>query len=132
MKTVELKYSGKTDEVKDKETGAIITPSVAFDGVVMANLPETLEEAKLKYGEAICLSKVIQAVKIDMQRICRVYEGDNDKAQAAIDQFVPGISRERAEGGMSMKAVKEKLKGLTPAELDALLEDLRKRAGEAA
>ena len=120
MKEIILKYSGKTDQVVNKETGAVESESVAFSGEVVALLPTLVEEAKEKYGEEVTLSKIIQAVKIDMQRICRAFEGDDEKAQAAINSFIPGVSRERSSDGTSVSAASKAIKELPKEKQDEI------------
>ena len=115
MKSEAIKYSGGKDDN-------------AFSGEVMANLPENLEEAKSAWGEEVCLSKIIQAITIDIQRICRSSKGDDAKAQAAIDEFVPGVTRARSAGGPSLKVLKEKLGHLDPADLEDLIREATARA----
>lgn len=109
----------KSEEIsfgtKDEETGKIIKI-----GTVTLQVPETLDEAKQMWGEEVALSKCIQAVIIDAQRIARAAE-DPDKAQDALNSWTPGIARERA-GGMSTSALAKKLKELDPDKLKELLE----------
>ena len=109
----------KSEEVsfgtKNEETGKI-----EKIGSVILQVPESLDEAKQMWGEDVSLSKCIQAVIIDAQRIARAAE-DPDKAQEALASWTPGIARERA-GGMSTSALAKKLKELAPDKLKELLE----------
>lgn len=111
-----IKYSGKN---KDKED---------FSGEVVSQMPETINEAVDKWGDKVCLSKILQSVTINIQSICRAAEGDDAKAQAAVDTFVPGITQTRTASGVSMKVLKEKLGDLSKEDLDALIAQVEGQA----
>ena len=89
-----------------------------FAGEVTAILPTTTEEAVTKYGDEVCVSKINQSVIIDLQRVCRAFDGDIAKAQDAVDKFVPGISRGRTSDGTSLSAMAKKMKDLKEADPD--------------
>ena len=116
MKTEELSYSGKDGENE-------------FSGTVTVQEPETVQEAIQAYGEDVCLSKIIQAVTIDRQRVCRTFKGDNEKAQIGMDQFKPGVSRPRTGGGSSLSAVQKMLKELPKEERERILANIMAAAG---
>lgn len=109
-----ISYSGKGKDEETKE-------EYSFEGSVTYALPTTVEEAIKAYGEEVVLSKVISAVTIDVQRVCRTAE-DPDKAQAAVTSYMPGISKTRATGGISQKALKEKLMALPEGDRKEVLE----------
>ena len=119
MKETLIKYSGKSKEGEE------------FSGEVTANLPENLDEAKQVYGEEVSLSKITQAVTIDIQRICRVHGDDEAKAQETVNSFVPGVTRARTVSGVSMKTLKEKLRGLDADTLAALIAEVEAKAAGA-
>lgn len=120
MKETLIKYSGKTKEGEE------------FSGEVTANLPESTQEASQQYGEEVTLSKIVQAVTIDIQRISRASGNDEAAAQASVNSFVPGVARARAAGGVSMKTLKEKLKGLNASDLEVLIAEVKAKAAAAA
>lgn len=112
MKQEGVEYSGK-----DKD-------GTEFSGSVSYNFPESIQEAIEKWGEDVVLSKAVASVTIDLQRVCRTAGGNGEEAQKLVDAFIPGVTRPRIAGGVSMKAIKEKLKTMSADDKKALLEAL--------
>lgn len=99
----------------------------AFSGEVTVKHPTSTEEAIQVYGEIVCLGKIIQAVKVDQQRICRTYGEDVAGAQEAMNVFVPGIGRARTQSGPKAELAKL-LNGMTSEEVDEVLAKARAKA----
>ena len=109
-KDLELSYG-----TKDKETGEIVEA-----GQINLRVPETLDEARSMWGEEVALSKAISAVKVDAQRIARSAE-NADKAQEAINSWVPGVAKERESTGASLENFAKKLSKMPKEKLAELL-----------
>ncbi len=115
MKAVNIDYSIKS-EVAGEE-------SQSFQ--VSINFPETVAEAVQMWGETLVLNKCLAQVKIDARRLC--YEAENEEqAQEMVNNFTPGVGKERTSSGISMKALVSLLKGRNKEEIEALLLQVRK------
>ena len=123
MKDTPISYSGKVKA----EDGTM----TEYNGEVTASMPTTIEEAIEKYGADVVLSKCNASVTIDLQRVARSSNGDNEEAQKAVDTFVPGVARPRTGGGMSQKAILTACKGMSEAELTQLLADVAAKTAAA-
>lgn len=109
-KSMEINYTKR-----DEQTGESIS------GTAVMNMPETIEEAVQMWGEDVCLSKLLSAVVINAQAICRAADSP-EAAQEAINSFVPGVSRQRA-GGPSQKAIVNAIKNISKERLAQLLKE---------
>ena len=117
----------KVDAVKDDQ-GNIITPAkeegtgvYEHKGQVTYNFPETIEEAMQSWGEAVCIQKMNQTVRIDVGKVAKAGETP-EQSQKFADEYVPGVARKSAAGGVSMKAIMEALKLLPEDQRKAILD----------
>lgn len=95
-------------------------------GQVVMKMPETLQEAVQMWGEDVVLSKCLQSVRIDAQRIARSASSP-EEAQEAINNWTPGVARKTSRGGASISALLKQLKTLPPdkkAEVEQLLKSM--------
>ena len=97
-----------------------------YSGQVTYNMPEGVESKVQAWGESVVDSKVEQSVVIDVQAMCRRAK-DAEHAQELTDSYIPGVARVRATGGVSKKAISDKIKEMQrtdPEKLKALLAEL--------
>ncbi len=108
-KEVTINYSKKDKETQEEISGAVTFP-----------MPETVDEAVQMWGEEVCLGKLSQSVVINVQSVARAAE-NTEAAQESVNKFTPGVTRTRASGGFSQKAMLEAMKGLPKEELAAIM-----------
>jgi len=112
MKATNINYSIKVPEGAEPQSGT-----------VSMNFPESVEEATQTWGEEVVLKKCLAQVTIDARRLC--YEAESEEqAQEMVNNFTPGVGRERMTSGVSQKALLQLLKGRSKEEIAALIAQL--------
>lgn len=113
MKATNINYSIKVPEGEEAQTGT-----------VSMNFPESVDEAIQMWGEEVMLKKCLAQVTIDARRLCYEAEGE-EQAQEMVNNFTPGVGRERATSGISQKALMGLLRGKSKEEIAALIKQLQ-------
>ena len=113
MKATNINYSIKVAEGQEPQSGT-----------VSMNFPESVEEAVQMWGEEVVLKKCLSQVTIDARRLCYEAEGE-EQAQEMVNNFTPGVGRERTSSGFSKKALLELLKGRPKEEVEAFIKQLQ-------
>lgn len=114
MKSIIINYSKPVLDEKGKPVmvevdGKEVEETVKYS--VSMNAPEDFDELGQMWGKGVGFQKAMATIIIDARRLC--YEAETpEEAQAMVNAFTPGVSRTRATGGMSKKAIMETLKDL--------------------
>lgn len=111
MKPVEINYQKKDAE-----------GNVLWSGTVSWNAPENADEFMQVYGPELLFEKAMDQLIIDARRLCYAAEGDNEKAQEAVNAWTPGVARKRTASGFSKKALGDALSKLSKDDLLALFQ----------
>ena len=109
-------FSAETDD-DGNETAA----AESYEGTVLYNMPESLDEAAQMFGEVPALSCLCDMVKIKVQALCRRHRTQED-AQEAANSYIPGVSRRGT--GPTQKQVKEVLSKMSKEQIEELLAGL--------
>lgn len=116
-----VSYKANFKEETDEKTGDVIQEAHSYDGTIVYNFPETVDEAIQMFGEKPTLSALNDAIKIKVQALCRRHL-TQEEAQEAANGYVPGVS---ARGtGPSQKQVKEVLSKMSKEDVEKLLANL--------
>jgi hypothetical protein len=120
MKAETISYKANLKEEKDDE-GNVTAEALSYDGTVVYNMPETIEEAVQMFGDAPALSAMLDMVKIKVQAICRRHR-TQEEAQEAVSGYVPGVTTRGT--GPTQKQVKEVLSKMSKEDLEKLMKEL--------
>ena len=110
MGDVGITYS-KEVVVTDPETGETKRSKEAI-GQVTYNMPDSVEEAIQRFGEEVALDLLNANLLIRIRAVAKGCDSV-DAAQGVLNSWIPGVSRERESGGVSMKAIAAAFKGLS-------------------
>lgn len=115
MKTININYAKKIVDENGKPVMVVDTEGKevqeVYNGIVSMNAPEDFDELGQMWGKEVGFQKAMATIIIDARRLC--YEANTpEEAQNMVNAFTPGVSRTRATGGMSKKAIMETLKDL--------------------
>ncbi len=129
MKLIELKYSLPILDAEGKPTKDVEGNKAFAQYIVLMNVPEDYTELGQIYGEAVSYVKAMAQIIIDARRLCYNAK-DNADAQETINKWTPGVSMARA-GGVSKKEAVELLRDFTEDEVLAMVEEIKRKRGEA-
>ncbi len=115
-----VSYKANFKEETD-ETGAVTQEASSYDGTVLYNFPESLEEAGQMFGEAPALSALNDAIKIKVQALCRRHL-TQEEAQESANSYIPGVSSRGT--GPTQKQVKQVLSKMSKEDIEKLLATL--------
>lgn len=116
-----VSYKANFKEEVDEKSGEVTQEATSYDGTIVYNFPESMDEAVQMFGERPSLSALNDAVRIKVQALCRRHL-TQEEAQEAANGYVPGVSVRGT--GATQKQVKEVLSKMPKEELEKLLASL--------